>query len=172
MEPGETTPRLTVHMDAEDDFDPAGSVAFSPDGTTLATGAGVGDIRFWDTRTGAEIGARVPVVSGWVLDLDWTPDGKSVLSSGTDGKVELIDSQARATSGLMPGIEGGVWVDAAVSPDGRRVVAAYDNGDAVDWSISETDWSAEACRVAGRTLTTDEWARYLPDRPYAPACTS
>jgi hypothetical protein len=32
-------------------------------------------------------------------------------------------------------------------------------------------WLDTACRVAGRSLTEDEWREVLPDRPYAPACT-
>ncbi len=169
MAPGESTPRFTVNVD--DGYGRAGAVAFSPDGSVLVTGGGLGDVRFWDSRTGAEVGARVPAVTGWVLDLGWTPDGKSLVSSGTDGTVQLIDVEARAASGFMPGIDGGQWVDAAVSPDGKHVVAAYENGDALDWSISRADWLTDACRIAGRTLNPDEWAKYLPNRPYAPACT-
>ena len=133
----ETAPRFTV--DVDDDYGRASAVAFGPDGTLLATGGGTGDVRFWDSQTGAEVGPRVAAVAGYVLDLGWTPDGKGLVSSGTDGDVQLIDVQARSTSGVMPSVEGDQWVKAAVSPDGQRVIASYENGDALDWSISPAD---------------------------------
>jgi hypothetical protein len=36
--------------------------------------------------------------------------------------------------------------------------------------MNTSHWAARACALAGRALTRDEWARYLPDRPYEPAC--
>lgn len=161
--------RPAIQVDVDSGYGRSDAVAFSPDGKLLATGGGTGDIRLWDSETGLPVGRHVTAAAGWVLDLGWTPDGKSLISSGTDGSVRLIDAHAGAQVGLMPSSEG-MWVDAAVSPDGQRVVAVYENGDALDWSISETDWLADACRIAGRNLTPDEWTKYLPGRPYAPAC--
>ena len=57
------------------------------------------------------------------------------------------------------------------SPDGSRVYVAYGNGQGFDWSIDPAVWAKDACTIAGRTLTKAEWAQYLPNRPYAPACT-
>ena len=31
-------------------------------------------------------------------------------------------------------------------------------------------WMARACAVVGRDLTAQEWARYVPDRPYRATC--
>ena len=34
------------------------------------------------------------------------------------------------------------------------------------WDVSLDGWENSACRVAGRNLTQDEWARYLGTEPY------
>ena len=72
--PGESTARYTVNVD--DGYGRPEAVTFSPDGSTLATGGGTGDIRFWDATTGLEISPRVLASAGWVLDLAWTPLGR------------------------------------------------------------------------------------------------
>ena len=98
--PRERGRRIGLRLEAEDaalhgqrDDGPGlpGAVAFSPDGTVLATGGGNGDVRFWNAATGAESGPRVVTSAGWVLDLAWSPSGKTLVSSGTDGTARLID---------------------------------------------------------------------------------
>jgi hypothetical protein len=41
---------------------------------------------------------------------------------------------------------------------------------AVVWDIGPSSWERLACRIANRSLTRAEWDRYLPGRPYDPAC--
>ena len=166
--PGESTPRYTVNVD--DGYGRPEAVAFSPDGSTLATGGGTGDIRFWDATTGLEIGPRVLAAAGWVLDLAWSPSGTTLVSAGTDGTVRLIDVATKTVADVLPGLEN-QWADATPSSDGSRLYVAYENGQAYDWSIDPAVLAQDACNIAGRTLTQAEWSQYLPNRPYAPACT-
>jgi len=67
--------------------------------------------------------------------------------------------------------EEGIDNHAAFSPDGSHVVSVYADGHAIDWDIRPSSWERAACSIAGRTLTKDEWAQYLPGRSYSPACT-
>jgi WD40 repeat protein len=67
----------------------ATSLAFAPDGATLATGrAGTGDstVRLWDLKTGKEL-ARFEGHRGGVLSLAFAPDGRTLFSGSLDTTV-------------------------------------------------------------------------------------
>ncbi len=62
-----------------------GSLAFAPDGRTLAVGCANGAVRRFDLRSGRQL----PPLSGHtsaVVALLYTPDGKSILSYGSEGQ--------------------------------------------------------------------------------------
>ena len=60
----------------------------------------------------------------------------------------------------------------AFTPDGSAVLVVYENGREIRWTFDPAAWAQRACDVAGRTLTQDEWNRFLPGLPYDPACSS
>ncbi len=64
------------------------AVAFSPDGSLLATGDGEpsrsGNIKLWRTRTGDPVWAKEEVHSDTVLDLAFSPDGQSIATGSSD----------------------------------------------------------------------------------------
>jgi hypothetical protein len=57
---------------------------------------------------------------------------------------------------------------ADLTPGGAWLFVKYITGDAFRWDVRLETWRRRACAVAGRELTRDEWARFAPDRPYAP----
>ena len=62
------------------------SVAFSPDGTTLASGVGAGEIKLWDIETRQEI-ATLEGHPGIAFSVAFSPDGKTLASGSQDGTV-------------------------------------------------------------------------------------
>ena len=58
----------------------------------------------------------------------------------------------------------------AFDASGRSLITGGDDGEVVVWDIDPDRWVELACDVAGRTLSRDEWRRYLGDRAYDPAC--
>ncbi|MEP6665265.1 MAG: hypothetical protein ABJA81_02350 [Nocardioidaceae bacterium] len=55
-------------------------------------------------------------------------------------------------------------------PDGTRVIIMSYDGDVYTWDTRPEHWVEFACGVAGRNLTTTEWADAFGDRPYKQTC--
>ena len=67
------------------------SLAFSPDGTTLAGGSRNGTIHLWDTTTGKEIKTLTGHTDA-VMSLAFSPDGTTLVSGSKDMTIRLWDA--------------------------------------------------------------------------------
>ncbi|EMD24213.1 WD40 repeat domain-containing protein [Amycolatopsis azurea] len=140
---------------------PVTSLAFSPDGRTLASGSDDRSIRLWGLADGTTK-STFQGHTDMVLALVYSPDGTTLASGSQDGTLRLWD----VASGLQIGRQlefgvGYVW-SLAPSPDGANLVAAQ-GSTVVEWPFGKGAWLDRACRLAGRLLTDDERKRYLPD---------
>jgi WD40 repeat protein/tRNA A-37 threonylcarbamoyl transferase component Bud32 len=115
----------------------AGAVAWSPDGTKLAT-AGDGEPAVWSTADGKQLRALGPPPA-IVGALAWSPDGKRLALGGRDSKVRIYDA-ATGEPGPVLGVTGTLsWVSAlAWSPDGKRLAGGYTQGHLEIWEVGGT----------------------------------
>jgi|GEM_PF-530593 len=110
------------------------SVAWSPDGQSLASADENGMVRIWDAVAGRE-GRVFRAHNGSVSRVAWSPDGKNLASAGSDRVARVWDSAAGKEVHTLRGHSGGVnaveW-----SPDGRRLASASSDRTVRVWDAS------------------------------------
>ena len=112
------------------------SLAFSPDGKVLASGAGFVEsaIRLWDVATGAEIG-RLEGHRAWITQLVFWPDGKTLASASGDETIRLWDVTDPARGRPLSVLRGHnleVW-RLALLPDHTTLVSGSKDGSVLVW---------------------------------------
>jgi WD40 repeat protein/tRNA A-37 threonylcarbamoyl transferase component Bud32 len=117
------------------------SVAFSPDGTYLATAGSEKVVKVWDTQTGDQ---RLTLSghTGPILSVAFSPDGTHIASSaGSDGEAKSNDHTVRlwdaATGTELAKLDRHTGdVDRVVfSPDGKRLASASKDQTVRIWDV-------------------------------------
>jgi WD40 repeat protein/DNA-binding SARP family transcriptional activator len=145
------------------------SADLSSDGGTFVTGGQAGP-RLWDITTGRPLGPPLTGLNGFAGTVDMSPDGSTVLGADESGNVVLWDVATGTVIGdPLPG-PGTDWVAALFTPDGHRVFVVSETGSGWAWDVDPSVWESRACQIAGRSMTPEEWAKFVPDRPYHSTC--
>jgi WD40 repeat protein len=124
--------------------DELSGVAFSPDGSILAS-AGRDGVRLWNVRTFQPI--ATPPGNDFAFDLQFSPDGTILATAGWDNTVRLWDVRTRQPIGgrLKASTAGGVE-SLEFSPDGTILATA-------GWDNTVRLWDVRSGQALGGPLT-------------------
>ena len=149
------------------------SVAFSPDGKTLATGDLDGMAKVWNLATGQQIRSLAnghdlifPQRAQSIFSVAFSPDGKTLATGDDDGTAALWNPATRDE--ILSLATGSIQVQSvAFSPDTKTLATGDDDGTARLWNLatgqqirslatgSDGVWSV-AFSPDGKTLATGD----------------
>jgi WD40 repeat protein len=168
----ESLPTRIAELDA---VDPSG-VAFSADGTLLASANGNSTISLWriDSTGAAQPLPSISAHAGPVTSVRFSPDGKTLASAGEDHDIilwDITDPESPFQRVILKGhsspvLDGGIFF----LPDGKTLISASSE-EVILWDIDGPSWIEKACRIAGRNFTDGEWGQFVGRNvPFQPTC--
>ena len=126
--PGTESGAAVIPLDSSS---PVGTLAFSPDGSRLASGDDVGRVRMWDVQKAEDLHSTAQEMRG-ISAIAMSPDGALLATGGFDGQVRLCRAKDGREKELWPFDDERVRVRSltfaanskllAWSGDGARVV--------------------------------------------------
>ena len=164
LDNSQTNPQLVQYLRGHSGW--VLSVAFSPDGKTLASASVDQTIILWDVATRQQIGAPLRGHTDSVSSVVFSPDGKTLASADADKTIILWDVTTQQQIGAPLRGHSGAINSLAFSPDGKTLASGSWDRTIVLWDVatqqqtgaplqghSDTVWSV-AFSPDGKTLAS------------------
>jgi WD40 repeat protein len=129
-----TTRKELFHLSGHRPNSMIKAIAFSADGTRLASAASDWTVKVWDTATGAEL-ATLRGHTGVVASVAFSPDGQRIASASWDHTVKIWHATTGQEILTLTGHTNFV-AGVAYSPDGTRLASVGWDGTARIWDAT------------------------------------
>lgn len=122
------------------------ALAYSPDGTRLASGGPADALKLWDRKSGNLIADVTVAPRAWIEAVAWRCDGKQLATAHSDGTFTLRDGNSGEV--LDPPVRVRAHADTvhaiAYSPDGRLVATGGADARVALWNAADGSAAGEA----------------------------
>ena len=127
------------------------TIAFSPDGTTVATGGSAGLIQLWGADTSL-LRTALHAHEDPITSMQFTLDGQRLVSASWDGDIKIWDVHTDENLLTLDGHDK--WINAlAFGHDGRTLISASNDGTVRLWPVESQGISAKRMRKTQRQAT-------------------
>jgi WD40 repeat protein len=144
----------------------ADSVAFSPDGTLVATSGAGTAVEIWRVSDGALV-TRIPYGAS-VHNVHFSPNGSQVILGGVDERATIWNVPAGTLAMTLNGIAGEM-ADADFSPDGTQIASTSNSANDIKvWDVASgallqtlsghAAYVSHAVWVDQNRFLTDDWS--------------
>jgi WD40 repeat protein/LysM repeat protein len=141
LENVQSHPELRAYLSGH--LDDVVSVAFSPDGETLASGSRDRTIILWNLQTNRPIGQPLTGHSDVVTSIAFSPDGKTLASGSRDNTIILWDLETAKPVRQPLGEHGDGVTSIAFSPDGKTLASGSRDQKIILWDVETGERTAE-----------------------------
>jgi len=138
------------------------SLAFSPNGQTVAASGGNGTVTLWDTSAHRRTRSITIGVSP-ALAVAFSPDGRTLTVGSADFLVRIFDVRTRTLIAVLNGHSDAVN-DVAFSPDGHTLASASHDGHTLLWNVDPRTAVRRLCQAVQGPSLAKQWAG-LPGDP-------
>jgi WD40 repeat protein len=145
------------------------SIAFSPDGQRLLA-ASPDYLWEWDATTGELLSRSLVPGLRNLTRMTYTDDGRWLVISHPRSLTVLDAQTLRVVVADLP-LPTQAPTDAfavTAGQDHQLIIGTRSLLTSID--MDPQRWKTSACQLVGRDLSKDEWNRFLPAIPFAPAC--